>query len=207
MAGFMISKTQLAAGYTGQLTPVMVVTGSSSIAIGEFVEPWESETDTSGYARVGRLKGSGNTNSIVGLVCGFEFDPSNLTDMSFTGGSGDRIAYVMKDPNILYEGDVTGAALDNSAVDKNRDIALGTVTISGGLALPGMTITSAAPGTPKVTDNVRITKILTGNDGVYGSRVQFRINYSTQQMGTVSDILPVTPPSEPLSNKSKGSAK
>lgn len=196
MAGFMISKSQLAAGYTGQLTPVLVVSGAPTLAIGEFVEPWVTGTDPEGLPRVGRLSGGTATNSIVGLVCGFEFDPSNLTDMNFTNGSGDRVAYVMSDPNILYEGDVSGTALTSAAIGTNRNVELNTVTISGGLALPGMLILSTPP-TAATTVNLRITKILTGNDGVFGSRAQFRVNYSAQQMGTKSHILPATPVASP----------
>lgn len=187
MAGFIIAKSQLSAGYTGQLTPVLVKSTSANLTIGEFVEP--GVAGSQGIPYVQRLTGTGESKSIVGLVCGFDFDVNNLTSVGFTGGGPDRVAYLAIDPNLLFEGDVSGAILTPANIGHGFNVAVGSVTVSGGLMLPGMLVNSTAP-TETVVTNLRITDILTGSDGVFGSRVQFRINYSSQQLGTKSWVDP-----------------
>lgn len=101
MAGFQLSKTQGASGYTGKVqTFTFLAADGNQMALGDAVIA-SGTGNTDGVAAVTRAAGT-TGSEITGIITGFAPDLSNL-ELKGRTASTDRITTVEVDPNALYE--------------------------------------------------------------------------------------------------------
>jgi hypothetical protein len=119
--------------------------------VGDFVQLGDDAAlvDPNGgvYPAVERI-GSGTAVPIVGVIVGFEIDPTNLNAPNYRAASTRRIALVADASDTLFAGpqDAVGGVVAAASVGLNVAINLGTAGSSGSYA-SGMSVDSSTVAT------------------------------------------------------------
>lgn len=153
---------------------------ATRISIGDFVRITGTATADTGVAQVDAAAAAQSlTGSVSGIVPNYATE--NLTDTglpALTAGS----LLVQIDPLAEYEADVSNGPLVVADVGLNVDLVATAATQSGGLTISNMTINATGKNTTN-TLQFRVVALLTGSDGVLGSRALVRLNNSTTIAG------------------------
>lgn len=157
MAGFQLSKTQGASGYTGKVQDFTFLSGNSDeSAIGDAVIV-SGTASTEGIAAIGRAAGSTGTE-ITGIINGFAPDLSNL-ELKGRTTLTERITKVQVDPNALYEIEI-GSALTASDVSSNLLLTANAPTTTGNLVRSAM-----VTGAVDAAGPLRLIRLIPATDG------------------------------------------
>lgn len=141
MAGFQLSKTQGASGYTGKVQSFVALAADANLmAIGDAVITSGSGSSgiagiADGIASITRAAGSTGTE-ITGIIVGFAPDISNL-ELKGRTASTDRIVFVEVDPNALYELEI-GSVLAVTDLEANFLLTPTAPVASGNLVRSAM---------------------------------------------------------------------
>lgn len=111
---------------------------------------------------------------VLGFVAGFEFDPDNLNTTGLPDSQPGN-ARVIIDRDSVFEADVIGVPLPRASVGKNVDINYIPAVTAGGITTSHSGIATTV-GSAATTRPLRVIELLTGSDGVFGSRALVRMN-------------------------------
>lgn len=122
-------------------------------------------------------------DTIVGVVVGFEVDPDNLTRKHRTASTA-RYAYVVDDPNVIFEiqEDADGGALAAADIGNNVDIVVGSGNATTGLS--GMEIDSSTKVT--TTAQLRILRLVPREDNAIGANGKYEVLINEHQFKTAT---------------------
>ncbi len=154
-------------------------THSTRLAIGDAVVI-TSTGDANGVQQVdAAAAGAAITGIIVGIVPNFATE--SFTDLGLAGSTAGEVL-VNTDPRAEYEVDVSNGPMLVTDVGANCPLVATAATVSGGLTISNMTVNKTGVATTAATE-FRISRLLTGSDGVLGSRVVVAVNNSTNVAG------------------------
>jgi len=153
---------------------------ASRLAIGDVVRITGTSTLVTGIQEVDAAAAA---QSVTGVISGVvpSYSTEALTDTGLVASVAGTVL-VQIDPLALYEADVSNGPLAVADVGLNVDLVATASTLSGGMSLSNMTINATGKNTTN-TLQFRVVKLLTGSDGVLGSRVLVRINHTTTSTG------------------------
>lgn len=181
MSGFRFARTQDDGDVTGKLETFDVAAAHATIlAIGDVVDLTGTANAASGVAGV---DAAAVTGQVTGVIAGFEFDSTNLTDTglpALTAGT----ARVAMNPNTLFEVDVANGPLLITEVGLNADIVVTAATRTGGITRSNMTL-NATGVAATVTFPFSIVRLLEDDAGVLGNVAVVRMNSTTTRAGVV----------------------
>ena len=128
------------AAYNGQANTYFIPSGN---AVNTFVgDPVKADATGDTVAAGGLAQGFQSVvqaaagDPIIGVIVGFAVVPTNLNTPQYRTASTGRYVLVADDPNILYEGEVSGTTLTAADVGLNTNIIVGTgSTVSGNSAV------------------------------------------------------------------------
>ncbi len=151
------------------------------LAKGDVVRITGTSTLITGIAEVDAAAAA---QSVTGVISGvnINFTTENLTETGLPATTAGSVL-VQVDPLALYEVDVVNGPLDVGDVGLNCDLVATAATRSGGMTVSNMTLNATGKNTTN-TLQFRVVKLLTGSDGVFGSRARVRINNTTTITGT-----------------------
>jgi len=154
---------------------------ASIIAVGDVVRISGTATAVTSVPQVDVATAA---QSITGVVAGVvpQYSTEAFTDTGLAASTAGTLL-VNTDPLALYEVDVSNGPLAVADVGLNADLVATAATKSGGLTISNMTLNATGKNTTN-TLQFRIVKLLTGSDGVLGSRALVRINNTTTITGT-----------------------
>lgn len=109
------------------------------------------------------------------------FTTEAFTDIGLPAGVAGSVK-VNTDPRAIYEVDVSNGPLVITDVGLNLPLVATAATVSGGLSISNMTVNKTGAATTAATE-WRLVKLVTGSDGVLGSRCQVRANNTTTIAG------------------------
>lgn len=109
------------------------------------------------------------------------FTTEAFTDIGLPAGVAGSVK-VNTDPRAIYEVDVSNGPLVITDVGLNLPLVAAAATVSGGLSISNMTVNKTGAATTAATE-WRLVKLVTGSDGVLGSRCQVRANNTTTIAG------------------------
>jgi len=180
MAGFQALRSQGAGNSCGQVDTYDVAAAHASrLAIGDVVDL----TGTSSATGRAGCDAASATGQMLGVVVGFDFNPSNLLDTGLAASTAGN-ARVCVDPNMTYRVDVANGPLLVTDVGLNVDSVVTAATQSGGLSVSNMTVNATGKANT-VTFPWRIVAIEEDSAGVLGNVAIVRPNSSTLNAGTV----------------------
>jgi hypothetical protein len=152
LAGFRPVKHLNGSLWNGQVKRYMISASDTQVTnVGDFVQLGDDAAlvDPNGgvYPAVERI-GSGTAVPIVGVIVGFEIDPTNLNAPNYRAASTRRIALVADASDTLFAGpqDAVGGVVAAASVGLNVAINLGTAGSSGSYA-SGMSVDSSTVAT------------------------------------------------------------
>lgn len=149
---------------------------ATRLAIGDCVTLTGTATAATGVAQV---DASTATQAITGVISGIvpNFLTENLTD---TGLAASTLGSVLVQiaPRGEYEVDVSNGPLVVADVGLNIDLLATAATNTAGYTQSNMTVNASTKATT-VTLPFRILSLMTGADGVLGSRCMVRLNNTT----------------------------
>jgi len=119
------------------------------------------------------------TGIVVGVVP--DYSTEQLSDIKISASTAGAVI-VNIDPNAEYEVDVENGPLGVADVGLNANLVANAATTSGGLTRSNMTLNATGKATT-ATLQFRIVRLVTGADGVLGSRAVVRVNKSTNNTG------------------------
>lgn len=153
---------------------------ATRLARGDVVRLTGTSTSASGIPEVDAAAAA---QTVTGVISGVvpNYATEAFTDTGLAASTAGTVL-VCTDPLALYEVDVTNGPLGAADVGLNADIVATAATVSGGLTQSNMTLNATGKNTTS-TLQFRIVKLLTGSDGVLGSRAQVRINSTTTVAG------------------------
>jgi len=123
--------------------------------------------------------GAAFTGIIASVVPNFATEA--FTDVGLAASTAGTVI-VNTDPRAIYEVDVSNGPLVLADVGLNTPLVATASTVSGGLSISNMTVNSTGKATT-ATIEWRVVKLVTGSDGVLGSRCQVRANNTTSIAG------------------------
>lgn len=148
---------------------------STRLAIGDAVII-TSTANAAGVQEVdAAAAGAAVTGHIVGVVPNFATE--SFTDTGLAAATLGSVL-VNCDPRAEFEVDVSNGPLAITDVGLNCPLVATAATVSGGLTISNMTVNATGKATTALME-YRIVKLLTGSDGVLGSRCVVRLNWST----------------------------
>lgn len=157
MAGFQLSKTQGASGYTGKVQTFTFLAANADVAaLGDAVIV-SGTGNTDGVAAIERAAGTAGSE-ITGVITGFA---PNLGNLELKGRSTltDRITTVQVDPNALYELEI-GSALAVTDLGANFLLTPTAPTTTGNLVRSAM-----VSGVADATGPLRLIELIPPTDG------------------------------------------
>lgn len=119
------------------------------------------------------------TGVVVGIVP--DYATEQLSDIKIPASAAGTVI-VNVDPNAEYEVDVENGPLVVANVGLNANLVANAATTEGGLTRSNMTLNATGIATT-ATLQFRIVRLVTGSDGVLGSRAVVRVNKSTNNTG------------------------
>lgn len=166
--------------HTGKLRTFGVPAAHASLmAIGDVVRI-TAAADAAGESQVDVATAA---QSVTGVISGItpNFSTENLTDVSLAASVAGSVQVIV-DPRAEFEVDVSNGPLVIADVGLNVDLVATAATTSGNLTISNMTVNFTGRAT---TDTLpfRVIRLVTGSDGVLGSRCVVRINNSTAIAG------------------------
>ncbi len=186
--GFQFRRSQAGSEVCGTVETFRVLaTHTKTMAIGDPVKIIANTATTGdGLSTVDHvaLTEVSYVTQVAGIIAGFDFDPDALSSISL-GALKGGLARVIIDPNSVFEADVIGTALTRADTGQNADIEVKFVKVAGGLTTSQTGIDGATTPTNVVTRPLRIIEVLTGRDGVFGSRSLVSMNAGFTRPGTV----------------------
>ena len=157
MAGFQLSKTQGASGYTGKVqTFAFLAADANLMAIGDAVIV-SGTASAEGVASITRANGGAGT-AITGVIAGFDPDLSNL-ELKGRTASTARLAKIEVDPNAIYELEI-GSILAITDVSANFLLTPTGPTTTGSLVRSAM-----VSGAASATGPLRLIGLVEPTDG------------------------------------------
>lgn len=123
--------------------------------------------------------GAAITGIIVGIVPNFATE--SFTDTGLPALTAGKVL-VNCDPRAEYEVEVSNGPLLITDVNLNLPLVATAATVSGGLTISNMTVNKTGAATTALTE-FRLERLLTGSDGVLGSKCVVTVNNSTIQAG------------------------
>lgn len=153
---------------------------ASRLARGDVVRINGTSDATTGNPQVDAATAA---QSITGVIVGItpQFATEAFTDTGLAASTAGSVT-VCTDPLALYEVDVSNGPLVVADAGLNADLVATAATVSGGMTISNMTLNATGKATTS-TLQFRIIKLLTGSDGVLGSRALVRINNTTTTAG------------------------
>ncbi len=153
---------------------------ATRLSIGDVVAI-QNTADANGVQLVdAAVAGSAVTGVIVGVVPNFATE--SFTDTGLAASTAGEVL-VSCDPDALYEVEVSNGPLVIADVGLNLPLVATAATVSGGLTISNMTVNKTGAATTALTE-FRLEKLLTGTDGVLGSKCVVKVNNSTYKAGT-----------------------
>jgi hypothetical protein len=152
---------------------------ASRLAIGDAVIITSTSNAAGDQEVDAAAAGAAVTGIIVGIVPNFATE--SFTDTGLAASTLGSVI-VNTDPRAEYEVDVSNGPLLVTEVGLNAPLVATAATVSGGLTISNMTLNRTGAATTALTE-FRIVKLLTGSDGVLGSRAVVRLNWSTAVPG------------------------
>ncbi len=166
----------------GKLRTYNVDVGHATIlAKGDVVRITGTATATTSVPEVDAAAAA---QSVTGVIAGVNpnYTTEALTETGLPASTAGSVL-VVTDPLALYEVDVVNGPLAVADVGLNCDLVATAATRSGGMTVSNMTLNATGKATTN-TLQFRVLKLLTGSDGVLGSRALVRINNTTTITGT-----------------------
>jgi hypothetical protein len=143
--GFQAVRVQGTSGTCGIIETFFLDGTTDPVAIGDVVVAVAGNSLTNngtGFSTVSVLTSNITAGTtVVGVVVGFEVDPSNLLRTGRTVGDGNAIVRVAIDANQVYAVEVDLSTVPSTSIGKNFGIDAATpATINGNLMTSNMTI-------------------------------------------------------------------
>ena len=148
---------------------------ATRLGIGDAVRITGTATTTGFDAVDAAAAGQQITGIISGIVPNFLTE--NLTDTGLAASTLGQVL-VQMDPHAEYAVDVSNGPLVAADVGLNVDLVATAATFTTGYTTSNMTVNATGKATT-ATLPFRVIRLLTGTDGVLGSRCMVRINNST----------------------------
>lgn len=121
---------------------------------------------------------------IIGVIVGFAVVPTNLNTPQFRTASTGRYVLVADDPNILYEGEVSGTTLTAADIGLNTNIIVGVGSIVSGNSAVSVSGTAAAVTATLQLRLMGFTQRPDNEVGNPAAKVLVRINNHQHAAGT-----------------------
>lgn len=147
--GFRPASTLTGAAWNGQVTRYIAVTGDSTIlAVGDLVK-LDGATGVGEYMGLRGVTRAAAGDAIVGVVVGFDVNPSNLDTPQVRAASTARYVSVVDDPNAFLvaqeDGDTTPIAMASVGLNVNFVVAAAsTITGASGMQIDSSTASTTA---------------------------------------------------------------
>lgn len=151
--GFIPKRHLDGSAFNGQLVPYLVPAADSTvIGIGDVVVTGPtagtvglvvSGMDCEGMPAVTRATVGTTGQNIVGVVCGFLVDPTNL-GLKYRPASTARIALVCNNPTVIYEVQEDAVTTPLAAADIGLNAAITLTAVNTATGVSAMTVTSAS---------------------------------------------------------------
>jgi hypothetical protein len=147
--GFRPASTLTGAAWNGQVTRYITVTGDSTIlAVGDLVK-LDGATGVGEYMGLRGVTRAAASDAIVGVVVGFDVNPSNLDTPQVRAASTARYVSVVDDPNAFLvaqeDGDTTPIAMASVGLNVNFIVAAAsTITGASGMQIDSSTASTTA---------------------------------------------------------------
>lgn len=139
-----------------------------------------STADANGLQQVDAAAAGAAFTGIIESVAP-NFATEAFTDVGLPAGVAGSVI-VNCDPRAIYEVDASNGPFVIADVGLNVPLVATAATVSGGLSISNMTVNKTGAATT-ATIEWRLVKLVTGVDGVLGSRVQVRANNTTSIAG------------------------
>jgi len=152
---------------------------ASLISVGDVVRI----TSTANAAGDQEIDVATAAQSVTGVVSSIvpDFTTEALSDIKLPASTAGTVRVVV-DPHAEYEVDVSNGPLTIADVGLNVDLVATAATTTGGLTISNMTVNFTGRAVT-ATLPFRVLKLVTGSDGVLGSRCVVRVNNSTAVSG------------------------
>lgn len=158
----------------------VAATHATRLAIGDLVRITGTANAVTGVPEVDApTAGQAVTGVVSGIVPGFATE--NFTDTGLAASTAGAVL-VQCDPRAEYEVDVVNGPLVVANVGLNADFVPTAATNTAGYTQSNMVLNATGVATT-ATLPFRIVKLLTGSDGVLGSRALVRMNNTTMITG------------------------
>lgn len=147
--GFRPASTLTGAAWNGQVTRYIAVTGDSTIlAVGDLVK-LDGATGVGEYMGLRGVTRAAAGDAIVGVVVGFDVNPSNLDTPQVRAASTARYISVVDDPNAFLvaqeDGDTTPIAMASVGLNVNFVVAAAsTITGASGMQIDSSSVSTTA---------------------------------------------------------------
>lgn len=141
--GFAPVKHLTGAPYNGARTAYSVLAGdSTALFVGDLVK-LAGSADTNGLRSVAQAAAG---DPVVGVVVGFDVDPTNLNTPQYRAASTARVVYVADDPSIIFEAQADDAlAAADHGLNVNFVVGAGsTLTGASGMEVDSSTKATTA---------------------------------------------------------------
>ncbi len=170
MAGFQALRATGPGNDCGQVESYNVASSAGRLAIGDVV-------DSDGTGSATGLAGcdvAGTTGQILGVIMGFEVDPSRLTETGLPA-STQGVARVNTNPFQVYRVDVSNGPLASTQIGLNVDNVISVSTLSGGMSVSNHTVNATGVNTTN-TFPWNVVGLEEDSAGVYGNVALVRPN-------------------------------
>lgn len=129
------------APYNGARTAYAVASGdSTALFVGDLVK-LAGSADSEGRRTVAQAAAG---NACIGVVVGFDIDPTNLDTPQYRAASTARVVYVADDPSLIFEAQADDAlAADDHGLNVNFVVGSGSTTTGAS----GMEVDSSTKAT------------------------------------------------------------
>lgn len=167
-------------GYDGKgRTRAVPSSHATLIAIGDVV----TETGTADALGNPQVDVATASTIVSGVVVGIvpDYSTEALSDIKILASTAGTVI-INEDPDAEYEVDVSNGPLVLDDVGLNANLVATAATTSGGLTRSNMTLNATGKATT-ATLQFRIVRLVTGSDGVLGSRAVVRVNKSINNTG------------------------
>jgi len=177
--GFRPVKHTSGAPYNGQFnTYVLLAADGTATFVGDLVKLSGTADATGAYASVNQAAASGTTG-VLGVVVGFEVDPTTINSPMYRTASTLRKVYVADAPDLIFEveADGGGAELAITDVGRDADILVGAGSTTTGMS--GMQLDSSTAATGTTTFPLRLVGFSARVDNEIGAdaKALVMINY------------------------------
>jgi hypothetical protein len=174
--------------YNGQANTYFIPSGN---AVNTFVgDPVKADTTGDTVAAGGLAMGVQSVvqaaagDPLLGVIVGFAVAPTNLNTPQFRTASTGRYVLVADDPNILFEGEVSGTTLTAADVGLNTNVIVGAGSTTTGNSAVSVSGTAAATTATLQLRIMGFTQRVDNEVGNAAAKVLVRINNHQMAAGT-----------------------